>query len=403
MSEMTATRMSGRAATLLALAAAWSVAAFFLWDSTAVPGNLHLPSLSPRDYFSAQLLHRVGDFARFERIDWLLSQIALLVTFGIYARRGAAFARESAAGPIGTGMLLGMLGFAILWLVELPFRIADFWWQRRYHLAHGSYFEFVFANWLQLGGIFLSLCLALAIVMGLARRLGRWWWIPGGAVFTGIFALFVFVAPYLTSLDRAAPKLAGEAHAIAVREGVGDVPFRIQKVSKLTDAVNAYTFGLGPSRRVVLWDTFLTNDYPDAEVRFVIAHEYGHQARGHLWKGIVWYALFALPGAFLIERLTRRRGGMREPAAVPLALLVLVVLQLLALPLQNAISRHQEEEADWMALRTTRTPDAARALFVAFTRDDLAEPRPPEWYYLLLADHPPVLQRIAMAEAFRAR
>ena len=42
---------------------------------------------------------------------------------------------------------------------------------------------------------------------------------------------------------------------------------------------------------------------------------------------------------------------MREPAAVPLALLVFVVLQTLALPLQNAITRNMEAEADWVSLR----------------------------------------------------
>ena len=53
---------------------------------------------------------------------WILSQWALIATLILYARRGATFARESSAGPIGTGMLLGMLGLAIVWLVELPFR-----------------------------------------------------------------------------------------------------------------------------------------------------------------------------------------------------------------------------------------------------------------------------------------
>jgi phosphate transport system permease protein len=43
-------------------------------------------------------------------------------------------------------------------------------------------------------------------------------------------------------------------------------------------------------------------------------------------KLLAWYALFAVPGAFVIAAATRRRGGMGEPAAVPLSLFVLVVL-----------------------------------------------------------------------------
>jgi STE24 endopeptidase len=94
---------------------------------------------------------------------------------------------------------------------------------------------------------------------------------------------------------------------------------------------------------------------------------------------------------------------MRNPAAVPVSLLVLVVLQLVSLPLQNSISRHQEEEADWVALETTRDPDGARGLFRKFTTLALSDPDPPAWFELLLGSHPSGLQRIELAEAWRAR
>ena len=46
-------------------------------------------------------------------------------------------------------------------------------------------------------------------------------------------------------------------------------------------------------------------------------------------------ALFALPGAWILMRATRGRGGMGEAAAIPLALLVVAALQLAALPAQS--------------------------------------------------------------------
>lgn len=335
----------------------------------------------------------------------MLLQVATLVTFALYAARGAAFMRESAAGRIGTGMLLGMIGFAILWLVQLPFALVDFWWQRRYGLAHGSWFDWiglVFGGWAGLGLAFVFLCLALLIVMGLAGLLGRHWWIVGSPVFVGLAALFLFVLPYLTPVHRLhRARLAAEAHEIARKEGVGSVPIRVQDVSDQTKQVNAYAFGLGPSRRVVLYDTFLDGRFSDRELRVVIAHEYGHEARNHLLKGLGWYALFAIPGAYLIERFTRRRGGMVRPEAIPLSLLVLVVLQLLATPVQNVISRRIESEADWASLQTTRDPAAARTLFAKFSQTSLQEPSPPTWDYLLLENHPTIAQRIAMADAWR--
>src|SRR5262249_21278223 len=133
MSEMTATRMPawGRAATLAVLAGAWAAAAYFLWTSSVVP-SLHLPHLDEHRYFTDRALHRSSSFARFERWNWVVSQLAVLGAFVYYAVRGHRFMRESAAGRIGTGMLLGMLGFAIVWIVQLPFSVADYWWQRRH-------------------------------------------------------------------------------------------------------------------------------------------------------------------------------------------------------------------------------------------------------------------------------
>ena len=149
---------------------------------------------------------------------------------------------------------------------------------------------------------------------------------------------------------------------------------RKEEVSDYVSVPNAWAGGLGPSRRVVLWDTLLDGRFADDEVVVVLAHELGHHAHEHIWKWLGWYALFALPGAFLIAVATRRRGGMANPAAVPMSLLVLIVLQTLALPVDNAFSRRQEAEADWAALEATRTPGAAERLFAGFTEEALADP-----------------------------
>ena len=116
--------------------------------------------------------------------------------------------------------------------------------------------------------------------------------------------------------------------------------------------------------------------FSDAEVRVVLAHEIGHHSSRHIPKGIAWFALFALPGAWVLMRATRRRGGMGEAAAMPLALLVVAALQLALAPAQTWISRRMEAEADWKALQTTRDPAAARALFVGFGETSLANPDP---------------------------
>jgi len=398
-------RLGIRLVAIALAAGAWIVAAILLWRSSVVPGGLHLSGLDPHRYFTQHQLARTASFERFERWDFVLAQLALLAVLAVYARYGIRFAQESAAGRIGTGMLLGMLGFGFVWLAQIPFALADFWWERRHDIAHGSYLGWIFRDWAQLAGEFAFVSLALVIVMALAGKLGERWWLPGAATFVAIGALFSFVQPYLLgSLHPLRQRgLAEAAHRIADREGVSSVPVRVQDVGDETSAANAFSVGIGPSRRVVLWSTLLDGRFGERQVRFVLAHEYGHQARRHIPKGIAWYALFALPGAYLIARATRRRGGMAEPAAVPLSLLVLVVLQLAGLPLQNVVSRRIETEADWMALRTTHDPAGDRRLMQSFTRTSLVQPDPPLWSYLLVDDHPTIMQRIALANAWAAR
>jgi STE24 endopeptidase len=386
------------------LAAGYAVAVLLLWR-TKVPGDLRLPHVDPRKYFSAAHLRAAASYSRFERIDALLGELVLVAVLAVYARRGAALMRESAAGRIGTGMLLAMLGLGFVWLAQLPFGLADLWWQRRHHVSHLGYVTWIWVNWVGLGSQFLFICLAILIVMGLAGRLPRYWWIPNAAVFVGLTLLFAFVTPWLiVNTHRLRdPQLVATARQLARAEGVPNTRVEVQEVRTETSAPNAEAVGIGPGRRVVLWDTLLDGRFNVREIRVVLAHEFGHLARNHIWKSVAWYALFALPGAFLIAVATRRRGGMARPEAVPLALFVLVALQFVAQPAQVAISRHLESEADWLALQTTRDPTAARQLFRDLGQAADDQPSPPLWDYILFENHPTIAQRIAMVEAWRAR
>ena len=288
------------------------VAGAFLLLPSAVPGDLVLPHVDVDRVFGAARVARAARYERFLYVDWVLAQIALFAVLIVYARRGAAYARESAAGPIGTGMLLGMLGLAFVWLVGVPFRLAGHWWDRRYGLTHLDYLSWVFQDWTILAAEFLSICFALLVVMGLARWLGERWWLPGAAVFVGIGALFTFVSPYLdyTTKPLEDPQLVAAAKRFESEQGVGHVPIRVEDVSDDTDQANAFAWGLGPSRQVVVWDTILQPPFTTREQEVVIAHEIGHHSSEHLPKGIAWFAIFAIPGAWILMRATRGRGGM---------------------------------------------------------------------------------------------
>ena len=242
--------------------------------------------------------------------------------------------------------------------------------------------------------------------MALARWLGSWWWIPGAGVFAVIAALLIFVSPYLTEgLEPAKdPRLQRTYERYEKAQGVDGIPLRIEKVSGDTSQANAYAFGMGPSSRIVLWDTLLDGRFSTREVDVVLAHELAHHSSNHIPEAIGWFALFALPGAFVLMLATRRRGGMGEPAAVPLALLV--VGDLLA---RRAARRRTSSAAAWRRRPTGRrcrrptTPPLPAGCSSEFATTSLGDPSPPTWAYLMLQTHPTLAQRVAMADAWQAR
>ena len=383
-----------RSALVLAASAVWAVAAWLLWRSS-LPAY-HLPHLDEHSLFPGSVLHRAQHYSGVARLFWVGQTVTQLVVLGLFARYGVRWTRESAAGPIGTGMLLGMIGFALVWAAELPFSVLEVWWRHRYGLP-GSYVDATVGNWFALGAQFVALCVALLVAMGLARvrRIGHGWWLPAAPVFVGIATLLAFVSPWL---------LGGKtfrASYVSRLERVEHVHVPVKVLSGFSEP-NAFSTGLGPSRRVFLWKPITEEPFTPRLDRFVLAHELGHLAHNHIWKSIGWYALFAFPLAFLLSLAARRRGGMGLPEAVPLVVFVYVVLQLAVLPLRNIASRHFEAEADWSALRATDDPAAGSRLFrlfVAQTRDD---PNPPWWDYVFLENHPTLMQRIELTRYYRS-
>jgi Zn-dependent protease with chaperone function len=380
--------------------AAWIVAAVLLWR-TSVP-SLALGGLDPHRYFSTQLLARAHRYGNGERLLWFLSTLATLGALGVLAWRLPRSARALGLGRVSSAIVIGMVVVATLWLVRLPFTIAGLWWQHHYGLGPFDPGSWLGTQWALLSSQAIFALVAIGLAVGLAVRFPRTWWIPGGVVVVGLVTLLAFLTGWLGAAGG--HKLRSEAlrRDVARIEAAEHVhpPVRVIKVSDWTDQPNAFTAGFGTSTRVVIWDTLLDGRFSRGEIDVVIAHELGHARSRHIVKGIGWYALFVFPAAFLIAAATRRRGGLRNPANLPLAILVLTVFSLVALPFQNAVTRRYEAEADWRALVATKDPAAARRLFVQFVPTTLDEPDPPTWDYAFLENHPTIGQRLAMVRAF---
>jgi STE24 endopeptidase len=295
-----------------------------------------------------------------------------------------------------------MLTITVVWAVSIPFALAATWWERRYGVSRENYAASLVAQWEQLLGLAFATLFLLGIVLLLARRLGRRWWVAAAPTIVALGLLVQFVQPFLVSIGTKplrSPTLRAAIARLEKREHAGSPSVRVDDVSGRTREANAFAIGFGSSARVVLWNTLLDGRFPAPQVRFVIAHELGHLARNHILRGVGWFALLLLPVLALVAYTT----DVRRPAAVPLALLLITLAQLVLLPVRNAISRRIETEADWIALNATRDPAADRGLFTGFVATSLQDPSPPAWVHFLLADHPSPLQRVELAQAWIAR
>jgi STE24 endopeptidase len=243
-------------------------------------------------------------------------------------------------------------------------------------------------------------------VVAVTRRYPRAWWIPasGGAVLLG--GVFAALAPVvLDPLFNDFTPLAEDqtrADVLALARAAGVKVGEVYSVdaSRRTTAANAYVTGLGPTKRVVLFDTLLER-YDRDELRVVVAHELAHVRHKDVWRGVVYSAIVAPAAALAVQRLSWTLSAEQgTPEALPaLALSASIVATPTAL-IGNRLSRRLERRADEDSLSLSGAPEA----FISFERtiaiQNVADLKPPRWVRSLLATHPSTVQRIGAAVSY---
>jgi STE24 endopeptidase len=255
---------------------------------------------------------------------------------------------------------------------------------------------------------------AAPVAVALMRRYPRIWWLPScGVVLAGVGAL-TFLGPVVLDplFNRFTPLPAGELREdvleLAARAGVGVGEVYEVDASSRTTAANAYVSGLGATKRVVLFDTLLS-EFTRDEIRLVVAHELAHVRHRDVPRGLAQLALSAPAGMYAVAQLTRRLGptgpsaapGSASAASLPALVLALGVVSAAVGPFAAALSRRVERRADAFSLALA---DAAEP-FVSFERrivaQNLADPDPPRWLVALLGTHPSTVERIGIARAYQ--
>ena len=242
------------------------------------------------------------------------------------------------------------------------------------------------------------------LVVGM-RRFGRRWWVAGSVVVVAFGAVMLYAGPAVLDplfnrFEPAEPALRAQVTGLAAEAGVKVDKVLVMDASRRTTASNAYVSGLGPTKRVVLYDNLL-KDFSPAEVRFVVAHELAHVRYRDVPHGLLYLAVVAPFGMFAAARLAERFGARPDARAVPATALALALLVPAVTAVSNQLSRAVERRADAFALRATGEPATQIDFQRRITIRNVGDPDPPGWAQALFGTHPTPLERIGAAEAVR--
>jgi STE24 endopeptidase len=372
-------------------------------------GVLDPAPVAATDYFSPSELDRAHEFRDPQRLlalGGLAVSGATLTWLAVRPPRRLRRALERGRRrPILAAAAGGAALSVVLVAVELPLAAVGEQRARDFGLSTqdwGSWAEDL-AKATGIGAVLAAL--GGAAFMALIRRTPRWWWAIGAVAVVGLSAFAVFISPVVIDplFNKFTPlpdsPLRRDVLALAHKSGVdvGEV-YRVD-ASRRTTGANAYVNGIGHTKRVVLYDTLL-NEFSEDQVRSVVAHELGHVKHRDVPRGILWLAIVAPAGTFLVKRLTERlapetaSGRRAGPGVLPAAALSIGLVSFLLQIPGNAMSRRIETAADGYALDLAREPAAFIAVERKLATQNVADPDPPDWLQLVFGTHPKTVERI---------
>lgn len=401
--------LAGIAAALIALRlTAWGI------DPPAVA------AVRLEDWFDPATIHEHRDY---RRGIWIMGTVALLLTPAAAvaaamtgARWRPRLVRAAGGRPWRAGLIAGAGAATALAVITLPLAAARFAWGRSNGvIRQGTADWLVDVGWALIVQVVILGALGCVVAVLLAR-LPRAWWVALAALASAFTLLSATAAPVVIEplFQRTEPLrnpvLRAEVVDLAARAGVpvGDV--RVNDAGSRTTAANAYVSGLGATRRIVLYDT-LVGEFPAEQVRVVVAHELAHVEARHIPKGIAWVAGLSLPVCLLLFAVVRWRTGAAPPGRdeqgcdlvvrrLAVVAATAAVVGAVSVPLQSAVSRSFEREAEVRALELTGDPRASIALQQGFVARASAVPDPPAVVRVLFGTHPTALERIGIALAW---
>jgi STE24 endopeptidase len=346
----------------------------------------------------------------------MLILLGLLITGGFI--RIDLWVSEMSDNPI----LITLLFFGILGagssLIAIPFELYGvFVLESKFQfntMTPGTFILDKIKGWLLTAVIGGAL---IALVAWVYQSTGNFFWLITWGVVT---LLMIFITMFYSTLivplfNRQKPLETGPLRD-AIEDFAGSVGFRIENIyvidgSKRSRKANAYFSGMGSKKRIVLYDT-LISDHSIPELVAVLAHEIGHYKMKHTLQGILLavvqsglmlfvMSLFIRQNSTLSEALCQSLSGLSGIQATPgfhLGILAFIMLYsplaLLLGIVVNLISRNNELKADRFA-RMHGQQDALMEALKKLSVNNLSNLSPHPLYVFFYYSHPPLLQRLA--------
>ena len=363
-------------------------------------------------FFDREKYLRSLDYHRDQtRFELLTSGLGVMVSVTLLLSGAFGYLDATLRSAIGgiIPLALCFFGFIVLAsdLLTLPFQwYAVFVIEERYGFNKTTTRTFVMDK---LKGYVLGALIGgtlLAALIFLMEQIGPGFWIWFGLIAAG-FILFMnmfYTTLILPLFNRLTPLPDGELKS-AIEAFSLKVGFPLDNVfvmdgSKRSNKANAFFSGIGRKKKIVLFDTLISQHTTD-ELVAVLAHEVGHFKKKHIIFGYVlslmqvFFMLFVLSKMAFSPALSTALGGLQ-----PAIHLNLLAFGILFSPisgvtglLMNLYSRRNEYEADAFARETYSGPALAAAL-KKLSVDTLSNLYPHPAYVFFHYSHPPLLSRL---------
>lgn len=298
-------------------------------------------------------------------------------------------------------------------IIELPWTIYTSWYrQTQYDMTVQPLGDFLGQAGLSLALSAVIMGVLLALFYVLVNRVGKLWWAWFGGVTASVITLMMILGPTLiqplfndyTAVPEGKVKAAIEA--LAVEANIPTERIFMYDGSRQSNNFTANVAGIGSSARIAISDVAMKQADLD-EVKAVTGHEIGHYVSGHIWWIVLLLSAQVVVAFLLADKLfapvARWFGAdedIRNPASIPVLILVVGVLMTFFEPINNSLSRLNETDADRYSLETVNLPDGLASALVKTA--EYRNPRPGKLQEILFYTHPSVEGRVRMAMEWKA-